>query len=244
MTSTAVAARAVAATKVYGSGATAVRALDAVDVEIGTGRFTAIMGPSGSGKSTLLHVLAGLDDLTDGQVFVGGTDLAGLSDRRLTKLRRDRLGFVFQAFNLVPTLTALENITLPAALGGHEPDPAWLDEVVRTVGLHDRLDHRPAELSGGQQQRVAVARALVTRPDLVLADEPTGNLDSRSGAEILGFLRRAVRELGQTVVMVTHDPVAAGYADRALFLADGRIVDEIDDPTPDAVLDRLKSLGS
>ncbi len=244
MTTTGVAARAVAATKVYGSGATAVRALDSVDVELATGRFTAIMGPSGSGKSTLLHLLAGLDSLTDGQVFIGDTDLATLNDRRLTQLRRDRLGFVFQAYNLVPTLTALENMTLPSSLGGNEPDPAWLAEVVRTVGLEDRLEHRPSELSGGQQQRVAVARALVTRPDLVLADEPTGNLDSRSGAEILEFLRRAVRELGQTVVMVTHDPVAAGYADRALFLADGRIVDAVDDPTPEVVLDRLKSLGS
>ncbi len=202
------------------------------------------MGPSGSGKSTLLHVLAGLDTVTDGQVFVGDTDLASLNDRKLTELRRDRLGFVFQAFNLVPTLSALENMTLPSSLGGREVDAEWLDEVVRTVGLQDRLEHRPSELSGGQQQRVAVARALVSRPDLVMADEPTGNLDSRSGTEILEFLRRAVKELGQTVVMVTHDPMAAGFADQVLFLADGQIVDRIESPTPEAVLDRLKSLGS
>ncbi len=240
---TTAAARAVRATKDYGSGDTAVRALDDVTVDLPAARFTAIMGPSGSGKSTLLHVIAGLDTLTSGQVFVGGTDLATLNDRRLTELRRDRLGFVFQAFNLVPTLTALENITLPASLGGRTVDAAWLDEVVRTVGLADRLDHRPSELSGGQQQRVAVARALITRPDLVLADEPTGNLDSRSGAEMLQFLSRAVAGLGQTVVMVTHDPVAAGYADGVVFLADGRIVGTLADPTPDAVIDRLKDLG-
>ena len=239
-----IAARAVEATKVYGEGSTAVTALDHVSVDLPAGRFTAIMGPSGSGKSTLLHVLAGLDTLSSGQVFVGDTDLSTLNDRRLTELRRDRLGFVFQAFNLVPTLTAEENMTLPSSLGGRSVDPAWLDEVVRTVGLGDRLTHRPSELSGGQQQRVAVARALVTKPDLVMADEPTGNLDSRSGTEILEFLRRAVKELGQTVVMVTHDPVAAGYADHVLFLADGSIVDRIDDPTPETVLDRLKSLGS
>ena len=241
---TGVAARTVHATKVYGSGSTEVRALDDVTVALPAGRFTAIMGPSGSGKSTLLHVLAGLDTVTDGQVFVGDTDLASLNDRKLTELRRDRLGFVFQAFNLVPTLSALENMTLPSSLGGREVDAAWLDEVVRTVGLQDRLHHRPTELSGGQQQRVAVARALVSRPDLVMADEPTGNLDSRSGTEILEFLRRAVKELAQTVVMVTHDPVAAGFADQVLFLADGHIVDRIETPTPEAVLDRLKSLGS
>ena len=243
-TAVGVAARTVHASKVYGSGSTEVRALDDVTVALPAGRFTAIMGPSGSGKSTLLHVLAGLDTVTAGQVFVGDTDLASLNDRRLTELRRDRLGFVFQAFNLVPTLSALENMTLPSSLGGREVDPAWLDEVVRTVGLQDRLEHRPSELSGGQQQRVAVARALVSRPDLVMADEPTGNLDSRSGTEILEFLRRAVKELGQTVVMVTHDPVAAGYADQVLFLADGQIVDRIECPTPESVLDRLKSLGS
>jgi putative ABC transport system ATP-binding protein len=239
-----IAARAVHATKVYGTGSTAVTALDDVSVDLPAGRFTAIMGPSGSGKSTLLHVLAGLDTLTSGNVYLGDTDLSSLNDRKLTELRRDRLGFVFQAFNLVPTLTAEENMTLPTALGGGKVDQAWLDEVVRTVGLKDRLGHRPSELSGGQQQRVAVARALVSRPDVVMADEPTGNLDSRSGAEILEFLRRAVKELGQTVVMVTHDPVAAGYADSVLFLADGTIVDRIDAPTPEAVLDRLKSLGS
>ncbi len=241
---TGVAARTVNASKVYGSGSTEVRALDDVTVALPAGRFTAIMGPSGSGKSTLLHVLAGLDTVTDGQVFVGDTDLASLNDRKLTELRRDRLGFVFQAFNLVPTLSALENMTLPSSLGGREVDAAWLDEVVRTVGLQDRLHHRPAELSGGQQQRVAVARALVSRPDLVMADEPTGNLDSTSGAEVLGFLRRVVDTHGQTVVMVTHDPVAAGFADQVLFLADGHIVDRIETPTPEAVLDRLKSRGS
>jgi len=242
-TATGVAARAIHATKVYGSGATSVTALDDVSVDLPAARFTAIMGPSGSGKSTLLHVLAGLDTLTSGQVFVGGTDLSTLNDRRLTELRRDRLGFVFQAFNLVPTLTAEENMTLPLALGGGRVDDAWFEEVVRTVGLHDRLDHRPSELSGGQQQRVAVARALVSRPDVVMADEPTGNLDSRSGTEILEFLRRAVKELDQTVVMVTHDPVAAGYADHVLFLADGAIVDRVDQPTPETVLDRLKAIG-
>jgi putative ABC transport system ATP-binding protein len=243
-TATGVAARTIHATKVYGDGSTAVTALDDVSVDLPAGRFTAIMGPSGSGKSTLLHVLAGLDSLTSGQVFVGGTDLSTLNDRKLTELRRDRLGFVFQAFNLVPTLTAAENMTLPASLGGRGVDQTWLHEVVRTVGLADRLDHRPSELSGGQQQRVAVARALVSKPDVVMADEPTGNLDSRSGTEILEFLRRAVNELGQTVVMVTHDPVAAGYADHVLFLADGQIVDQIDRPTPESVLDRLKALGS
>jgi putative ABC transport system ATP-binding protein len=220
-----------------------VTALDDVSVELPEGRFTAILGPSGSGKSTLLHCLAGLDPLTAGQVFVGNVELGGLDDRQLTTLRRDRLGFVFQAFNLVPTLNALENITLPLALAGRRPDPAWFDEIVTTVGLADRLRHRPSELSGGQQQRVAVARALVTRPAIVLADEPTGNLDSRAGAEILGFLRRAVTELGQTVVMVTHDPVAAGYADAALFLADGRLVGSLESPTAAGVLDRLKALG-
>jgi len=237
------AARAVGARKVYGSGETAVVALDDVDVEITTGRFTAIMGPSGSGKSTLMHCLAGLDTLSSGRVLIGDTDLSALSDRDLTLLRRTRIGFVFQAFNLVPTLTAIENITLPLALAGRRADQDWLDEVVATVGLASRLRHRPAELSGGQQQRVAVARALVTKPDVVFADEPTGNLDSRSSAEILGFLRHAVDDLGQTIVMVTHDPTAAAHADDALFLADGRIVDVLDRPTADTVLDRLKSLG-
>ena len=237
------AASAIHATKVYGHGEAAVIALDDVSVDLPESRFTAVMGPSGSGKSTLLHCLAGLDRLTSGEVVVGGAALSRLSDKELTLLRRERLGFVFQTYNLVPTLSALENITLPLALGGQRPDAAWLDEVVATVGLGDRLGHRPFELSGGQQQRVAVARALVTRPALVLADEPTGNLDTRSGAEILGFLRRAVDQLGQTTVMVTHDPVAAGYADRALFLADGRVVDGVEQPTAEKVLDRLKGLG-
>jgi putative ABC transport system ATP-binding protein len=239
---TTAAAAAVRATKVYGHGEAAVVALDEVSVELPAGRFTAVMGPSGSGKSTLLHCLAGLDRLSSGTVLVDGVDLGSLSDKALTRLRRERIGFVFQGFNLVPTLSARENIALPLTLGGRRPDPAWLGEVVGTVGLGDRLGHRPSELSGGQQQRVAVARALVTRPALVFADEPTGNLDTRAGNEILGFLRRAVDELGQTVVVVTHDPVAAGYADRALFLADGRIVDAVDDPTPERVLDHLRSL--
>jgi len=237
------AARAVDATKVYGSGATAVMALDQVSVEFEAGRFTAIMGPSGSGKSTLMHCIAGLDTLTEGRVLIGDVDLGTLSDKDLTLLRRDRVGFVFQAFNLVPTLTAQENIVLPDRLAGRRPDQGWLDEVVRTVGLGDRLDHRPSELSGGQQQRVAVARALAGRPDIVFADEPTGNLDSRSGAEILGFLRRAVDDMGQTIVMVTHDPIAAATSDSALFLADGRIVDRIEGPTAASVLDRISTLG-
>jgi len=238
------AARAVEATKVYGSGDTAVIALDEVTVDLPTGRFTAIMGPSGSGKSTLVHCLAGLDRLTDGQVFVGDVELGLLSDKQLTLLRRTRIGFVFQAFNLVPTLTAGENITLPLTLAGRAPDPGWFDEVIATVDLGDRLGHRPSELSGGQQQRVAVARALVSRPAIVFADEPTGNLDSRGGAELLGFLRRAVDELAQTVVMVTHDPVAAAHADAVVFLADGRVVDHMADPTAERVLDTIKRLGS
>ena len=247
MTSTIVptltAARAVAASKVYGSGETAVRALDEVTVEIATGRLTGIMGPSGSGKSTLMHCMAGLDSVTAGQVFIGDQDLATLSDHALTRLRRDRVGFVFQAFNLIPTLSALENIRLPFILAGRRPDDEWLEQVIATVGLRDRLGHRPNELSGGQQQRVAVARAVATRPALVFADEPTGNLDSRSGAEILGFLRSAVDELGQSVAMVTHDPVAASYADVVLFLGDGRLVDRMEAPTPERVLDRIKDLG-
>jgi putative ABC transport system ATP-binding protein len=238
-----IAARAVGATKAYGKGESIVRALDGIDVEFATGQLTAIMGPSGSGKSTLMHALAGLDDLTGGKVYLGDVDLTTLNERKLTQLRRDRLGFVFQAFNLVPTLTALENITLPMDLAGRKADRAWLDLVISTVGLQDRLRHRPSELSGGQQQRVAVARALASRPEIVFADEPTGNLDSRTGAEILDFMRLAVRELGQTIVMVTHDPVAASYADRVVFLADGRIVDELLDPTPESVLDRMKSFG-
>jgi putative ABC transport system ATP-binding protein len=236
-------ARAIDATKVYGDGDTAVRALDHVSVEFPTGRFTAIMGPSGSGKSTLMHCVAGLDSLTSGQVMLGATDLGSLSDKQLTLLRRERIGFVFQAFNLVPTLTAIENITLPMDLAGRRPDAAWLDQVIATVGLGDRLRHRPSELSGGQQQRVAVARALASRPEIIFADEPTGNLDSRSGNEVLGFLRRAVRDHGQTIVMVTHDPVAASYADSVVFLADGRIVDAMESPTPQKVLDRMKALG-
>jgi putative ABC transport system ATP-binding protein len=235
--------RAVQATRVYGAGSTAVKALDNVTVGFAAGQFTAIMGPSGSGKSTLLHCLAGLDSLTDGHIFLGDVDLATLSDRQLTALRRERIGFVFQAFNLVPTLSAAENITLPLRLGGRHADEGWLDTIIHTTGLRDRIDHRPAELSGGQQQRVAVARALSTRPDVIFADEPTGNLDSRAGAEILGFLRRASREFGQTIVMVTHDPVAASYSDQVVFLADGRVVGDLGQPTPERVLDALKSLG-
>jgi putative ABC transport system ATP-binding protein len=242
-TALATAARAVNATKRYGAGDTAVTALDDVTVEFRAGQFTAIMGPSGSGKSTLMHTVAGLDSLTSGTVTIGDTDLSGLNDKDLTILRREKIGFIFQAFNLVPTLTALENITLPLALAGRRPDPVWLDTVIATVGLGDRLDHRPSELSGGQQQRVAVARALASRPEIIFGDEPTGNLDSRAGSEILSFMRQAVRELGQTIVMVTHDPVAASYADRVLFLADGRIVDEMPAPTPERVLDRMKQLG-
>lgn len=237
------AARAVAATKTYGSGDAVVTALDAVDVEFAAQQFTAIMGPSGSGKSTLMHSVAGLDSLTSGQVFIGDTDLSTLDDRRLTTLRRDKVGFIFQAFNLVPTLSAYENITLPTMLAGRTPDTDWTDLIIDTVGLRERLDHRPSELSGGQQQRVAVARALASQPEIIFGDEPTGNLDSRTGAEILDFMRRAVRELGQTIVMVTHDPVAASYAERVVFLADGRIVDELSEPTAELVLDRMKHLG-
>jgi putative ABC transport system ATP-binding protein len=239
-----VAARMEHAAKEYGSGATAVQALDDITASVPAARFTAVMGPSGSGKSTLLHCMAGLDSLTSGRTYIGDVELGGLRDHDLTLLRRTQVGFVFQSFNLLPTLTAAENIKLPLRLAGSQPDPAWLDQVIDTVGLRDRLDHRPAELSGGQQQRVAVARALITRPTLIFADEPTGNLDSRSGAEILEFLARATRELGQTVVMVTHDSVAASYADAAWFLADGRMVAEMAAPTASAVLDQLKSLGS
>jgi putative ABC transport system ATP-binding protein len=238
------AARAVDASKVYGAGTTAVRALDHVTVDIPAGRFTAVMGPSGSGKSTLMHCLAGLDSLTSGQVFVGDVELGALSDGALTRLRRERLGFVFQSFNLIPTLTAQENILLPLRLAGARPDAAWVDQVIATVGLGDRLGHRPSELSGGQQQRVAVARALASKPHVVFADEPTGNLDSRAGTEVLRLLRESVDRFAQTVVMVTHDPTAAAWADQALFLADGRIVDRLEDPTAERVLERMKGFGS
>ena len=238
------AAAALNASKIYGKDDSEVRALDDVTVDFAVGQFTAIMGPSGSGKSTLMHCLAGLDTLTSGKVFVDGTDLSGLSDRELTVLRREQVGFIFQAYNLIPTLTALENITLPLDLGGVDVDQAWLNDVVHAVKLESRLTHRPSELSGGQQQRVAVARALASRPKIIFADEPTGNLDSRSGAEILAFMRHAVSDLGQTIVMVTHDPVAAAYADRVVFLADGKVVDEITSPTSEQVLDRMKKLGS
>ncbi len=238
-----VAARARSATKVYANGNLSVRALDGVDIDIEAGRFTAVMGPSGSGKSTLMQCLAGLDDLTSGQVFIGDVDLASLSEKHRTLVRRDKVGFVFQAFNLIPTLSAIENMTLPLDLAGVTPNKDWLDTVVHTVGLGDRLHHRPDELSGGQRQRVAVARALVSQPAIIFADEPTGNLDSRSGAEILAFMRSAVDTMGQTIVMVTHDPVAASYADRAVFLADGRLVDEIQQPTAQRVLDLMKTMG-
>jgi putative ABC transport system ATP-binding protein len=237
------AASARGATKVYGRGDTQVLALDHVDVDFAAGEFTAIMGPSGSGKSTLMHCVAGLDTLTSGRVMIGTVDLSTLHERQLTQLRRDKVGFIFQAYNLVPTLNAIENITLPLDLAGRKPDKAWLDNVVQTVGLKDRLKHRPSELSGGQQQRVAVARALASRPEIIFADEPTGNLDSRAGGEILDFMRNAVRQLGQTIVMVTHDPNAASYSDQVLFLNDGRIVDQMAQPTADGVLDRMKRFG-
>ena len=239
---TGVAAQAVELRKVYGSGQTAVTALDGVSATFPAGEFTAIMGPSGSGKSTFMHCLAGLDTPTAGEVYVGGVRLSGMSDRKLTELRRDKVGFVFQQFNLLPTMTAEENILLPLAIAGRRPDRAWFDAIVSAVGLADRLRHRPTELSGGQQQRVACARALITRPAVIFADEPTGNLDSHSSAEVLGFLRTSVSELGQTVVIVTHEPAAAAYADRVLFLADGQIVDELRTPTADTVLDRMKAL--
>ncbi|WBP91545.1 ABC transporter ATP-binding protein [Kitasatospora cathayae] len=234
------AARAEGLTKAYGSGETRVVALDSVDVSVERGEFVAIMGPSGSGKSTLMHCLAGLDTATGGQIFIGETEITGLKDKKLTQLRRDKIGFIFQAFNLLPALTALENITLPMDIAGRKPEQAWVDKVIDTVGLAGRLKHRPTELSGGQQQRVACARALASKPEIIFADEPTGNLDSRAGAEVLGFLRGSVDDLGQTIVMVTHDPVAASYADRVLFLADGRIVDGLLDPTADSVLDRMR----
>ncbi len=238
------AARIENATKVYGSGDTEVRALDGVTAEFERGVYTAIMGPSGSGKSTLLHCTAGLDTLTGGRVYIGDVDLGSLNDKDLTLLRREKVGFVFQAFNLVPTLTARENVLLPLLIAGDDHDDAWFEQVVGILGLGDRLTHKPSELSGGQQQRVAAARALVSRPEIVFADEPSGNLDSTSAAELLDFMRRAVKEFGQTIVMVTHDPVAASYADRIVFLEDGRIVDEMADPTPETVIDRMKQFGA
>jgi putative ABC transport system ATP-binding protein len=239
-----IAARADGVWKVYGSGEAQVVALRGVNVELGRGRYTAIMGPSGSGKSTLMHCLAGLDTVTRGEVYIGQTKVTGLRDKALTKLRRQQVGFIFQQFNLLPTLSAEENILLPLSIAGRKPDPQWFDTVIETVGLRDRLKHRPSQLSGGQQQRVACARALVSRPEVIFADEPTGNLDSRSGAEVLGFLRDSVRTMGQTIVMVTHDPVAASYADRVIFLADGSVVSELNDPTADSVLDTMKRLDT
>ena len=236
------AARAEGVTKVYGWGDTRVRALDNISVAFTKGEFTAVMGPSGSGKSTLMHCMAGLDSVTEGSVFIGDQDLSTLSDRQLTKLRRERIGFIFQAYNLVPTLSASENITLPLDLAGAKVDQSWFDSVVETLGVADRLKHRPSELSGGQQQRVAAARAMVSRPELIFADEPSGNLDSRASADLLGFLQSAVKSHAQTIVMVTHDANAAGYADRIVFLADGRVVDSMEDPNPERILDRLKSL--
>ncbi|MFH9200099.1 ABC transporter ATP-binding protein [Streptomyces anulatus] len=241
---TAVAARATELSKVYGEGETQVVALNQVTVDFPQGEFTAIMGPSGSGKSTLMHCVAGLDSFSSGSVRIGETELSTLKDKQLTQLRRDKIGFIFQAFNLLPTLTALENITLPMDIAGRKPDAEWLQKVIDMVGLSERLKHRPTELSGGQQQRVAVARALASQPEIIFGDEPTGNLDSRSGAEVLGFLRNSVRELGQTVVMVTHDPMAASYADRVIFLADGAVVDQMMDPTADGVLDRMKAFDA
>ena len=238
------AARADGVTKIYGEGGTRVVALDHVSVNLSKRQFTAIMGPSGSGKSTLMHCLAGLDSVTEGTVYLGDINVTALDDKALTILRRDRVGFVFQSFNLVPTLTALENIRLPLDLAGRSPDQPWLDTVIDTIGLRDRLTHRPGQLSGGQQQRVACARAMASRPDVIFADEPTGNLDSKSSAEVLSFLRKSVDDTGQTVVMVTHDPTAAAFADRALFLADGRIVDDLDQPTAARVLDRMKRLDT
>ncbi len=241
---TTVAARVAGLTKVYGTGLAEVRALDGVTLDLYAGEFTAVMGPSGSGKSTLMHCCAALDDATSGTVAVGDTELSGLNDKELTRLRRDRIGFVFQSFNLVPTLTAEENILLPMSIAGRKPDADWYALVIDTVGLRDRLSHRPNELSGGQQQRVAVARALAARPSIVFADEPTGNLDSKAGAEVLSLLQRSVDEFGQTVVMVTHDPVAASYTDRVVFLADGRVVDEMRDPTAERVLERMAALAA
>jgi putative ABC transport system ATP-binding protein len=238
------AARAVDVVKIYGRGDAAVRALDGVTVEFEVRRFTAIMGPSGSGKSTLLHCIAGLDTVTSGSIYVGDVNITRMGEKERTLIRRDKIGFMFQAFNLLPTLNVRENITLPLSIAGTRPDDVWLDTVIETMGLEDRLRHRPAELSGGQQQRTAAARALATRPEIIFADEPTGNLDTRSSAELLEFMARAVREFEQTIVMVTHDPIAAGYADRVVFLADGRIVDELRGPTAESVIDRMKDLGA
>ena len=240
---TTIASRAAGASKIYGSGETAVHALDEISVDFAQSAYTAIMGPSGSGKSTLLHCLAGLDTLTSGHVYLGDLDMSTLSEKELTKVRRDRIGFIFQSYNLIPTLNAEENITLPSSLGGRKIDQTWLDHIVDIVGLRTRLKHRPSELSGGQQQRVAVARALASRPDVVFADEPTGNLDTKASVSILEFMREAVNEFQQTIVMVTHDPSAASYADRVVFLADGHIVDEISEPTTDAILDKMRQLG-
>lgn len=239
-----VAARIDNGSKLYGEGDTEVRALDGVTAQFESGRFTAIMGPSGSGKSTLLHCVAGLDVLTSGEVYIGDVELGSLKDKDLTLLRREKVGFVFQSFNLIPTLSARENVLLPLLIAGDDHEDAWFDQVVGILGLGDRLSHRPSELSGGQQQRVAAARALVARPDIIFADEPSGNLDSKSAAELLDFMRRAVKEFGQTIVMVTHDPVAASYADRVVFLEDGKIVDELQDPTPDSVIDRMRQFGA
>jgi putative ABC transport system ATP-binding protein len=241
---TTAAARAVDASKIYGTGEAAVRALDGIDVEFERHRYTAIMGPSGSGKSTLLHCLAGLDRVTSGQVFLGDVEISASSEKKLTLIRRDRIGFVFQAYNLIPTLTAEENLTLPLSLAGRKPEPAHFDRVVDTLRLRDRLSHKPTELSGGQQQRVAVGRALMSTPEIIFADEPTGNLDSKSGVEILTYMRNAVDDLGQTIVMVTHDPNAAAYADRVVFLGDGKIVDELVGGNVDAIIDKMKGLGA
>ena len=238
-----IAGRAVDAVKIYGTGQAEVRALDHATVDFEAKRFTAIMGPSGSGKSTLLHCLAGLDRLTSGQVFLGDVEVSALDEKKLTLLRREKIGFVFQFFNLLPTLTALENITLPLSLAGRKPDAAWFDQVVESLQLKDRLTHRPSEMSGGQQQRVAVARALASRPQIIFADEPTGNLDSRAGGQMLELMQKVVRELGQTILMVTHDAAAAAYSDRVLFLQDGKPVAELEHPTSDAVIDQLKHLG-
>src|SRR5579875_2353071 len=243
LTTSVLAAQTVEAVKVYGKGQAEACALNGISIGFAKGQFSAIMGPSGSGKSTLMHCLAGLDRLTSGRVFIGDVDLGTLDDRALTALRRDRVGFIFQTFNLVPTLNALENMTLPLALAGRKADPAWLDSVVGTLGIRDRLDHKPLELSGGQQQRVAVGRALVTRPEIIFGDEPTGNLDTKSSAEVMRLLRNAVNDLNQTVVIVTHDPVAAANADRVVFLEDGRIVDQMLDPTPERVIGHMRTEG-